>query len=218
VPSALRAAAEYDFARQGQIMLALQRFFGPYPFENYVIVVTADVLDDPIEAQGMSIFGANHVDGRRTHERLVVHELAHQWFGNSLTVADWRHIWLNEGFATYAEWLWGEATGEATAHATALRWHERLSVRPADLRIADPGPARMFDELVYKRGALTVHALRRRMGDQRFFGLLLAWTAANRHGTVATDQFAALAEQHAGERLDDLFTAWLLRTRLPSIR
>ena len=74
-------------------------------------MVTDDDLDDPIEAQGMAIFGANHVDGRRTHERLVVHELAHQWFGNSLTVADWRHIWLNEGFATYAEWLWSEASG-----------------------------------------------------------------------------------------------------------
>jgi aminopeptidase N len=218
VPPGLRQAAEYDFARQGQIMLALQRLFGPYPFENYVIVVTADELDDPVEAQGMSVFGANHVDGRRTYERLVVHELAHQWFGNSLTVADWRHIWLNEGFATYAEWLWAEVTGEATAHASALRWHARLSAKPADLRIGDPGPARIFDELVYQRGALTLHALRRRIGDERFFGLLLAWTEAHRHSTVTTDQFIALAEQHAGEPLEDLFTAWLLRTRLPPIR
>jgi aminopeptidase N len=217
VPAGLRAAAEYDFARQGQMMLALQRFFGPYPFENYVIVVTADDLDDPIEAQGMSIFGANHVDGRRTYERLVVHELAHQWFGNSLTVADWRHIWLNEGFATYAEWLWSEATGELSAHVNALRWHARLAARPADLRVADPGPARMFDEVVYQRGALTLHALRRRMGDQRFFALLRDWTGQHRHGTVTTDQFTTLAEHHAGQPLDDLFTAWLLRARLPAL-
>ena len=217
VPPGLRAAAEYDFARQGQIMLALQRFFGPYPFENYVIVVTGDDLDDPIEAQGMSIFGANHVDGRRTHERLVVHELAHQWFGNSLTVADWRHIWLNEGFATYSEWLWSEATGGLTAHENAVQWHARLATRPADLRVADPGPTRMFDERVYRRGALTLHALRRRMGDERFFALLPAWTAQYRYSTVTTDQFIALAEQHAGQPLDDLFTAWLLRARLPPL-
>jgi aminopeptidase N len=143
--------------------------------------------------------------------------LAHQWFGNSLTVADWRHIWLNEGFATYSEWLWSEATGGLTAHENAVQWHARLATRPADLRVADPGPTRMFDERVYRRGALTLHALRRRMGDERFFGLLPAWTAQYRYGTVTTDLFTALAEQHAGQPLDDLFTAWLLRTRLPAL-
>ncbi|HEX3590297.1 MAG TPA: M1 family metallopeptidase [Pseudonocardiaceae bacterium] len=217
VPAPLRAPAEFDFARQGQIMVALQRFFGPYPFENYVIVVTADELDDPVEAQGMSIFGANHVDGHRTHERLVVHELAHQWFGNSLTVADWRHIWLNEGFATYAEWLWSETTGSLSAHEHAVGWHARLATRPADIKVADPGVARIFDERVYRRGALTLHALRRRIGDDRFFELLRAWTDAHRHGVVTTDEFTALAARIAGEPLDDLFTAWLWRTRLPNL-
>lgn len=216
VPTALRHRAEYDFARHGQMMHTLQRFFGPYPFENHVLVVTEDDLDDPVEAQGMSIFGANHVDGRRTHERLVVHELAHQWFGNSLTVADWRHIWLNEGFATYAEWLWSEVTGGPSAHEHAARWHARLSTRPADIRIGDPGVARLFDERVYRRGALTVHALRRRLGDETFFGLLRDWTATYRHGTVTTERFVALAERHAGERLADLFTPWLFRAKLPS--
>jgi aminopeptidase N len=218
VPAALRRAAEFDFARQGEIMVALQRLFGPYPFENYVLVVTADELDDPIEAQGMSIFGANHVDGRRTHERLVVHELAHQWFGNSLTVADWRYIWLNEGFATYAEWLWSEVTGGEPAHAHAQRWHTRMATKGGDLKVADPGVARMFDERVYKRGALTLHALRRNVGDDKFFPLLRAWTAEYRHSTVTTDQFIALAERHAGTPLDTVFTPWLNSTRLPPLR
>ena len=111
-------------------MAALQRLFGPYPFREYVVVVADDDLDDPVEAQGMAVFGRNHVDGRRTHERLVVHELAHQWFGNSLTVADWRHIWLNEGFATYAEWLWSGVSGGPSADAHAAQWHARLAARP----------------------------------------------------------------------------------------
>ncbi len=217
VPLWLHGAAEFDFARQGEIMVALQRLFGPYPFENYVLVVTADELDDPVEAQGMSIFGANHVDGRRTHERLVVHELAHQWFGNSLTVADWRHIWLNEGFATYAEWLWSEISGGEPAQAHALRWHARIAAKGGDLRVADPGVARMFDERVYKRGALTLHALRQAVGDDTFFPLLRAWTAGHRHGTVTTEQFTALAEQLAGRSLDTVFTPWLRTTRLPAL-
>jgi aminopeptidase N len=217
VPARLRQRFAHDFGRQGEMMQALRRFFGPYPFGEYAVVVTDDDLDDPIEAQGMSIFGANHVDGRRTHERLVVHELAHQWFGNSLTVADWRHIWLNEGFATYAEWLWSGVSGGPPVEALARMWHARLAARPADLRVADPGVARMFDERLYKRGALTLHVLRREMGDERFFRTLRSWVAEHRHGTVTTPAFVALAERHAGRPLADLFGAWLYAAPLPDL-
>ncbi|SFW87774.1 M1 family metallopeptidase [Amycolatopsis australiensis] len=217
VPPRLRRQAERDFGRQGRMLEVLQRLFGPYPFGEYVVIVTDDELDDPIEAQGMAIFGANHLDGRRTHERLVVHELAHQWFGNSLTVADWRHIWLNEGFATYAEWLWSEESGGQDASALARSWHTRIKAKPADVRIADPGVARMFDERVYKRGALTLHALRAEIGDPAFFALLKAWAEGNRHGLVTTASFVAAAEAHAGGSLDAFFTRWLFTPALPPL-
>jgi aminopeptidase N len=216
-PARLRREAGRDFGRHEQIMRTLQHFFGPYPFGDYQLVVTDDELDDPIEAQGMSIFGANHVDGRRTHERLVVHELAHQWCGNSLTIADWRHIWLNEGFATYAEWLWSEASGDRPADAHARQWHAQLAAAPADLVLADPGPARMFDQRVYKRGGLALHALRTRIGDERFFMLLREWTARHRHGSVGTDQFVALAQRFAAEDLTGFFVTWLQRKALPAL-
>ncbi|GHE85547.1 aminopeptidase [Amycolatopsis deserti] len=206
VPRRLRAAAAHDFGRQPEMMRALSEWFGPYPFGEYVVVVTDDDLDDPIEAQGMAIFGANHVDGRRTFERLVVHELAHQWFGNSLTVADWRHIWLNEGFATYAEWLWSEAAGGASAEALARDWRSRVGT---DVAIGDPGVAHLFDEQVYKRGALVLHELRARVGDEVFFGLLRSWVAEHAHGTVTTEEFIAHAERVAGVPLCDDFAAWL---------
>ena len=217
VPPRLRRAFERDFGRQGRMMEFLQRLFGPYPFAEYAIVVTDDDLDDPIEAQGMAIFGANHVDGRRTHERLVLHELAHQWFGNSLTVADWRHIWLNEGFATYAEWLWSEETGGQSAAALARSWYARIKAKPADVRIADPGVARMFDERVYKRGGLTLHALRAEIGDPAFFALLKSWAEEHRHGLVTTDLFVAAAEAHAGRSLRGFFTRWLETPALPPL-
>jgi aminopeptidase N len=179
--------------------------------------VTDDDLEDPIEAQGMAIFGANHIDGRRTHERLAVHELAHQWFGNSLTVADWRHIWLNEGFATYAEWLWSAESGGPSAQAHARTWHTRMAGKPADLRLGDPGVARMFDERVYKRGALLLHALRHEMGDEGFFVLVKAWAAEYRHSVVTTADFVALAEVYAGRSLGDFFARWLDSPRLPPL-
>ena len=206
VPRRLRNAAEYDFGRQPEMMTRLAEWFGPYPFGEYVVVVTGDDLDDPIEAQGMAIFGANHVDGRRTFERLVVHELAHQWFGNSLTVAGWQHIWLNEGFATYAEWLWSEASGGAPAEEHARDWRSRVAT---DLPIGDPGVTRLFDEQVYKRGALTLHALRGRVGDAVFFGLLRSWAQEHAHGTVTTGDFVAHAERAAGFPLCEDFAAWL---------
>ncbi|GAA1959775.1 M1 family metallopeptidase [Amycolatopsis minnesotensis] len=217
LPARLRRPFARDFGRHSQMMDVLEGHFGPYPFGEYVVVVTDDPLDEPIEAQGLSVFGANLIDGRRTHERLVVHELAHQWFGNSLSVADWRHIWLNEGFATYAEWLWSEASGGVSAAGMARQWYGRMASEPADLKVADPGVDRMFDEQVYKRGALTLHALRTRIGDERFFALLRAWALEHRHGTVTTDQFTALAERASGEPLTDLFEPWLFDTRLPPL-
>ncbi|MEC3978694.1 M1 family metallopeptidase [Amycolatopsis sp. H20-H5] len=217
LPPRLRKPFARDFGRQGRMMDVLQRLFGPYPFGEYVIVVADDVLDDPIEAQGMSIFGANHVDGRRTYERLVVHELAHQWFGNSLTVADWRHIWLNEGFATYTEWLWSEESGGQSAHELAKYWYGKVAAKPADIVVADPGVARMFDEVVYKRGALTLHALRAEIGDDAFFTLIKAWGTEHRHATVTTAQFVELAERFAGRSLWEFFEAWLERFALPPL-
>ncbi len=217
VPPALRAAVRHDFGRHGDIMAAFQRFFGPYPFSEYVVVVADDDLDDPVEAQGMAVFGRNHVDGRRTHERLIAHELAHQWFGNSLTVADWRHIWLNEGFATYAEWLWSAAGAGLPADALAAHWYARVAACPADVIVADPGVDRMFDPLVYKRGALTVHALRKKLGDDAFFALLRTWVAEHAHATVTTEQFRAHAQRFAGEPLDGLFRAWLSSRALPPL-
>lgn len=105
------------------------------------------------------------------NERLVAHELAHQWFGNSLTAATWADIWLHEGFACYSEWLWSEASGGRSADELAREHHRKLAALPQDLLLGDPGRDDMFDDRVYKRGALTLHALRALLGD-RFFDML----------------------------------------------
>ncbi|MFL6145748.1 MAG: M1 family metallopeptidase [Labedaea sp.] len=217
VPPRLLTAAIHDFGRQAQMLSAFQDLFGDYPFAGYAVVVADAELEVPVEAQGLSTFGVNHVDGARGAEHLVAHELAHQWFGNSLTVTDWRHIWLHEGFAQYAEWLWSEVSGAEPADRHAARSWAVLAALPQDLVLANPGIARTFDDRVYQRGALTLHALRTTMGDKAFFALLRTWTETHRHGGVTTSQFTTLAQRHTGQSLDTLFAAWLHQLRLPEL-
>lgn len=218
LPNRLRHNFDHDFGRQPQMMKLFAKLFGPYPLASgYTVVVTDDDLEIPLEAQGISIFGANHCDGTRNAERLIAHELAHQWFGNSVTAKRWRHIWLHEGFACYAEWLWSENSGGDSAQTWARHYYERLADSPEDLLLADPGPRDMFDDRVYKRGALTLHTLRGHLGDAGFFALLKDWTARYRHSTAVTDDFTGLASQYTDESLRPLWDAWLYSTRLPAM-
>jgi len=216
LPARLRANFNHDFGRQAQMMKVFVKLFGPYPLASgYTVVVTDDDLEIPLESQGVSIFGANHCNGRRGSERLIAHELAHQWFGNSVTARRWRDIWLHEGFACYAEWLWSENSGGPSANELARQYHQRLAASPQNLLLADPGPKDMFDDRVYKRGALTLHALRGVLGDDKFFALLRDWTTRHRHGTVVTDDFTGLAANYAKVSLRPLWEAWLYSTAVP---
>ena len=148
----------------------------------------------------------------------VVHELSHQWFGDSLTIARWQDIWLNEGFATYAEWLWSE-------HETPVRSPQpptRILLHPRgrpvlETKIADPGADHLFDDAVYYRGALTLQQLQTTIGNDKFFDLLRTWTHDNADGLVTTDEFIALAkEQNPEKDLDTFFNTWLYTTSQPT--
>lgn len=211
-PAALAVPVRAAFADVPRMLQVFADAFGAYPQEACTIVVTPDELEIPLEAQGLATFGANHLDA--ASHRLVAHELAHQWFGNSVGLARWEDIWLNEGFACYAEWIWSEASGGATADHLARWHHARLKGMPQDLLITDPGPDRMFDDVIYKRGALTLHALRATIGDAAFFDLLRAWAGRHRHSLVTTDDFRALV---AGTGQSGLLEQWIDRLPLPAL-
>jgi aminopeptidase N len=220
-PPALMTKAETALARQGQMMESFQTCFGPYPFPAYTIVVPGDELEIPLEAQSLSVFGPNHLNRGWESQRLIAHELAHQWFGNSLTATTWADIWLHEGFACYAEWLWSEASGNSTAADRARAAWRGLSVNAQDLMVGDPGPGRMFDDRVYKRGALAVHALRRAAGDALFFSFLRAWTDEHRFGSVTTTDLFVTADRICrdvpGFDARTILTPWLYRLPLPAL-
>ncbi|WJY88808.1 M1 family metallopeptidase [Corynebacterium confusum] len=225
-PADLREQVTEEFGRQQEMLDFLAETFGPYPFPDYRVVVTEDELEIPLEAQGISIFGSNHVRGDHAFERLIFHELSHQWFGNAVGLSRWQDIWLNEGFACYCEWLWSEHTGQAMAHDAAHSHYLVLSRKPHDLLLADPGTRDMFDDRVYKRGALFIHSLRHLLGDATFFPLVRSYLADNQHGNVvARDFWEALvgavkdAEEGASDvsvaDVEGLWNQWLNEQELP---
>jgi len=231
VPDSLAARAAHDFELHPRMMETFVELFGDYPFSEYTAVVTDDELEIPLEAHGLAVFGRNHIDGAGSTERLIAHELAHQWFGNSVTAAQWSDIWLHEGFACYAEWLWSERKGSSlpsvlgrlrpigsrTADEHARHHWARLDELPQDLILSDPGADLMFDDRVYKRGALVLHSLRLTMGDVAFFAMLHTWTAAHRFGSVSTADFVSLAIASTPEPVEQLLTEWLDAAALPAL-
>jgi aminopeptidase N len=219
-PADLTAAARTDFGQVPEMLALFADRFGPYPFPSYGVVVTDDELEIPLEAHGLAVFGRNHVDGEHGTDRLIAHELAHQWFGNSVTLGRWRDIWLHEGFACHAEWLWSEHRGGDTADTLAARARAGLLDQPEDLVVADPGPTDLFDDRVYKRGALALHTLRRTVGDDAFFAGLRAVTDRHRHGTVTPedvhDAFADAADSSAAA-IAAVLAPWIDEPGVPDL-
>ncbi|HHU08654.1 MAG TPA: M1 family metallopeptidase [Intrasporangiaceae bacterium] len=217
-PPRLRTAITTAFADQPRMIDLFEEVFGPYPFTaGYTAVVTDDDLEIPLEAQTMATFGANFTNRQWESQRLIAHELSHQWWGNSVTAGQARDIWLHEGFACYAEWLWSPlGTGVPTQQRVEHHWN-RLAALPQDLVVTDPGAKHLFDDRVYKRGALTLAAVRAELGDDRFFSLLRTWGARHAHSVVSTADFEALVAEIAGRSLTGLFDAWLRSPALPAL-
>jgi aminopeptidase N len=211
-------AAKASLERTAEVVEFLSGQFGPYPFEAQGGVAVSSGVGFALENQTRPVYGPGFFR-RGSNTSVVVHEQAHQWFGDSVSVAKWRNIWLNEGFATYAEWLWSEAQGEGTAQEL-FDWE--YSTRPADdpfwqVPPGDPGAANLFHSAVYDRGAMTVHALRTAVGDPVFFDILKTWQARKKFGNGTNEEFIALAERKAGKQLDALFTAWLYTKGKPQV-
>ncbi|MFC7544918.1 M1 family metallopeptidase [Plantactinospora sp. GCM10030261] len=193
----------------------LETVFGPYPASAYGgVVITDDRIRYALETQSRPVYSVAFFRQGENPD-VVAHELAHQWFGNSVALRRWQDIWLNEGLATYAEWLWAEHDGRSTAAREFSNAYDRSRDAIWTVPPGKPGSERLFSGSVYQRGGMTVHALRVAIGDDAFFRFLKAWTAAKRDGYATTDEFIAEAERISGKQLDKLFDAWLYGTTKP---
>jgi aminopeptidase N len=204
-------------AAQPEIVQFFSELYGEYPFSSVgAIVDWAPSVGYALESQTKPNYD------RIPDPATLVHEIAHQWFGNAVTLAYWPDIWLNEGFATWSEWIYDERHGGATA---AAAFAELCAIpeegeEGQDLWFPAPaaleGPDQLFHTPVYSRGALTLQALRALAGDATFFRILRAWYRENRHGNVTTADFIALAERKTGRRLGAFFDDWLYEPGRPA--
>ncbi len=207
----LGASALKSFDRQPEILEFQASTFGPYPFSASGGIVDDASVGFALENQTRPTYSPFFFGGPEGNDFVVVHELAHQWYGDSLAVDSWQHIWLNEGFATYAEWLWSEEQGFDTTEQI----FDSFAEIPAEeeffwgLAIGDPGPNALFEFPVYARGAMTLEALRQEIGDRNFFRTLKEWSRTQAGGNVTTREFIDLAESFHRKDLDPLFAVWL---------
>jgi aminopeptidase N len=316
--------AQFSFSRTPDMIAFFNELFGPYPFEAYGVVVVNVELGFALETQTLSLFGTDRVGISSPVEEVAAHELAHQWMGDSVSLTTWEDIWLNEGFATYASWLWFEHSGNRTildrrvtesfntiaadtrsfviditrdqilgliesmpldeiklptgdvvritellltgtpgaseieaqvallppetvsgvqlaAYISVLPFEsaaltsaeidelftlldlyellgERLDI-PVSHYVPPGSPSQrdLFNRGVYWRGALTLHALRLRVGDDTFFEILKTYYQRYQGGNVTTADLIAVAEEISGQALGEFFDAWLYAPMMPDI-
>jgi aminopeptidase N len=205
--------AEGTLDRIPEILDFLKGLFGPYPFtEAGAIVDVAPTVGYALETQTKPNFPLP------PDPVTLAHETAHQYFGDSVSLTDWKDIWLNEGFATWAEWAFDErndggTTTKAQYDAVYAKTGSYWSLPPAD-----PGSgANIFATAVYQRGGATLEALREIVGEPVFLQIMREWVTTHRFATADTAQFIALSKAVSGKDLDAFFQQWLYGRTKPTI-
>jgi aminopeptidase N len=180
--------------------------YGRYPFDSAgAIVDHAPKVGYALETATRPVFD------RAPDELTLAHELAHQWFGDSVTLMRWRDIWLNEGFAEFSSWLWDEHSGGTTG----AQHLQHLLAKPAGSSVWMPPPGNpgsnvnIFAGSIYDRGAGTLQALREKVGGATFFSILRGWAKLHRAGNATVADFRAYAATVAHQNLTHFFTVWL---------
>ena len=198
-----------------EMLRFLSGWFGKYPFSTYGIMVPdGRPRGLAFEAQTFSIISKDLFEKPDFASAILAHELSHQWFGDSVSPKTWDETWLNEGFATYGEWLWADHALDDPLQDEVDR-AIRAVHRSPDVATDDPGIDQMFGPVPYERGGLTLHALRLTVGDETFAAILRTYLARFGGKSATTEDFIGVANEVSGQDLTSFFRSWLGPGPLP---
>jgi len=216
--------ADYSLAHRVQFNILpaaiafFEKLFSPYPFAEYgVLIATKEGVcqesEMALEAQTLSIHCPSEF---MATEGVIVHELAHMWFGDSVSLKNWQDIWLKEGFATYAEWLWASKNDPVAINQIAKNNRARFFDDP-NFSVAKPAPQNLYTDESYTGGALVLQALRLEVGDETFFKILRTYAERYKYENAGTADFIAVAKEVSGKNLDSFFDNWLFNKEMPQL-
>ncbi len=213
------AEAVQDFVNMVPAMEFFSEVFGPYPFEKYGM---AEIEPSPfggMEHQTMTTISSNWVRGDQSQESGLVHELAHMWWGDAVTLNDWPAIWLNEGFAVYGEALWHEHLYGPPGLQGYMEYCQRTYLertRSDNFPIYDPNPLFHYG-ITYKKGGFVLHMLRSVVGDEDFFSIIQNYYETYKYGNASISDFQSVSESISGIDLEWFFQQWIYDEGHPKI-
>jgi aminopeptidase N len=207
--------AKMDFAVLPSMLRSHEHYFGPYPFAREKYGVAEFARESYREHQTIPSLGYNYISGQHTADRVLAHELAHQWFGNSLSVKNWKHVWLNESFCNYAYALWAERECGEQGYRDVMKKFDRPDFSGPVLLSDSLYVEAMFTPTTFCKGAWLLHMLRHVMGDIAFFKAIKEYAVVYRYKTVETINFQQVCEQYYHHSLGWFFDEWLLGTDRP---
>lgn len=210
--------AKMDFANTVPQIEFYSEAFGEYPFlrEKYGMALIPG--GTAMENQTCTSYPARVINGEQGYDWLIAHELAHQWWGDLVTLADWPEIWLNEGFATYSDALWWEHLyGEAGLKSRMQDFRSILfeSYTGPHHEIYDPPQGYLFSAIEYEKGAWVLHMLRFVVGESNFWKILRTYAQRYAYDIVTTDDFKSVCEEIYGADLDWFFDQWIYESGYP---
>lgn len=215
-PEHLQRAKE-DWKDTAKMIAFFESKFGPFPFDKYGMVEVP--MRGAMEHQSMTSYSSGLITGDHRYDYIVAHELAHQWWGDLVTLADWRNIWLNEGFATYCEALYSESLGGDSARQQYMNNLKTIYfgevVRLGNFPIYDP--AYLWGGTVYQKGAWILNMLRWNVGDSLFFRSLRTYANQYAYANATTDDLKNIFEKVSGQDLSWFFNQWVYGQGYPEL-
>jgi aminopeptidase N len=213
----------YDYSIAVRPLTFFSQLIGTYPYEKLANVQSKTIFGG-LENAGCIFYSERSVTGKGNAERLMAHEIAHQWFGNSVTENDWHHVWLSEGFATYLTSVYSGMTYGTEQLKESMKSARELVIKHY---LRTPGPVidttvtdflKLLNANSYQKGAWVLHMLRQDLGEEDFWKGMRLYYGRFRNGNAITNDFVNVMEEVSGKDLDAFFNQWLYITDMPELK